>query len=511
MSSMPVSSEKHTVMITVMVMLATVMQVLDTTIANVALPHMRGSLSATQDQITWVLTSYIVASAIMTLPTSWLAGRFGRKKVFLASIAGFTLTSALCGLSSSIGEMVLFRLLQGTCGAALVPISQSVLLDTYPKEKHGAAMALWGLGIMIGPILGPTLGGYLTEYYNWRWVFYINLPVGVLSLVGVLIFLPETERHSRPFDIAGFITLGLCIGAIQLILDRGQQADWFRSMEIIIYSGIAAGTFWMFLVHSRYAEHPFLSVELLRDRNLITALIFIFIVGIVLLATLSLLPPFMQTLMGYPVLSAGLLMAPRGIGTMIAMLIVGRILGKIDPRPIILAGLGLTAVSLWQMSRFSSFVPQHVIVRTGLIQGLGLGFIFVPLSTIAFSTLRPAYRTEAAGLYSLMRNLGSSVGVSVVATLLSKSTQINHSYLSENITPYATGVAQHFMPQELGSETAAVFGLVNKAITKQAATIGYINDFSFMMWIAILAMPLVLLLRNPHKRQEEEPPELIME
>lgn len=493
----------HKGMITISVMLATIMQVLDTTIANVALPHMQGSLSATQDQITWVLTSYIVASAIMTLPTGWLAGRFGRKKVLLIAIAGFTVASALCGLATSIGEMVIFRLAQGAFGAALVPISQAVLLDINPKEKHGSAMALWGVGIMIGPILGPTLGGYLTEYYNWRWVFYINLPVGILSLMGVSAFLSETDRHDRPFDMFGFLTLSLTIGGIQLILDHGQQDDWFESIEIIIFSGIVAGMFWMFVVHTRYAAHPFLSMEMLLDRNFVTALVFIFFVGIILLATLALLPPFMQNLMGYPVMDVGLLMAPRGLGTMISMIIVGKTSGRIDPRPLIFLGLVLTAISLWEMTQFGTFVPAAWIVRSGFTQGMGLGFIFVPLSTIAFATLNSKYRTEAAGLFSLTRNLGSSIGVSIVIALLGKSIQTNHSYLAESITPFNTGLATHFMPQTIQGSTAAL-GLLNAEINRQAATIGYINDFFIMMWIVILVMPMVLLLRNPHRRKHDE-------
>ena len=504
------SPVQHKAMITVSVMLATVMQVLDTTIANVALPHMQGSLSATQDQITWVLTSYIVASAIMTLPTGWLAGQFGRKKVFLGAIAGFTIASALCGVATSLNEMVIFRLIQGACGAALVPISQAVLLDINPKEKHGSAMAMWGVGIMIGPILGPTLGGYLTEYYNWRWVFYINLPVGILSLLGVSAFLSETEQHDRPFDMLGFLTLSCTIGAIQLLLDRGEQVDWFQSKEIITYCGIGLGAFWVFFIHTRYAVHPFLSPDMLLDRNLVTALIFIFFVGIILLATLALLPPYMQNLMGYPVIDVGILMAPRGVGTMIAMIIVGKTSGRVDPRPLILLGLSLTAVSLWEMAQFTTFAPEYLIIRSGITQGFGLGFIFVPLSTIAFATLDAKYRTEAAGLFSLMRNIGSSIGVSVVIFLLSKSTQTNHAYLSENITPFNTGIASQFMPQGIDGGTAAL-SMLNAEITRQAATIGYINDFSIMMWMVIFIMPLVLLLKNPHRRKDEELPAIMAE
>ncbi|MBI1363727.1 MAG: DHA2 family efflux MFS transporter permease subunit [Proteobacteria bacterium] len=502
-------------MITLFIMLATIMQVLDTTIANVALPHMQGSLSATQDQITWVLTSYIVAAAVMTPPTGWLAGRFGRKKIFLTAIAGFTLTSVLCGLATSIEEMVAFRLLQGVFGASLVPLSQSTLLDINPKERHGAAMAMWGVGIMLGPILGPTLGGYLTEYYNWRWVFYINLPVGIISFIGCSAFLPETDLEKRPFDRFGFAMLALSIATLQLILDRGEQVDWFTAKELLVYTGVGLSAFWMYVVHSRTAAHPFLSPELFVDRNFVTGLVFIFFVGIILLATMALLPPYLQNLMGYPVVDVGLLMAPRGGGTMVAMMIVGKLSGKVDARKLIFLGLVLIVISLWEMARFSTFVPTHLIVQTGIIQGLGLGFIFVPLSTIAFATLAPKLRTEATSLFSLVRNLGSSIGVSLVTTLLSSSMQTNHAYLSEHITPYNTALIQSAMPQSIGSGgMSTVLMAVNGEITRQAATIGYLNDFAFMMWVVLAIMPMVLLLQNPHKRKQpstEESIELALE
>ena len=389
-------------------MLATIMQALDTTIANVALPHMQGSLSATQDQISWVLTSYIVAAAIMTPPTGILAEKLGRKRLFLGAVAGFTVASMLCGIAETLPEMVGFRLLQGVFGASLVPLSQAVLLDTYPREEHGRAMALWGVGVMVGPILGPTLGGYLTDFYNWRWVFFINLPFGILALLGILFFVPENEHRShRSFDLFGFAMLSLAIGALQLMLDRGELKDWFGSTEIIVEATVAVLGLYLFLVQMATAEHPFLEPRLFKDRNFAIGLFFIFVVGIILLATLALLPPFLQNLMGYPVVTTGLVLAPRGIGTMFAMLIVGRLIGRVDSRLLILVGLALAGISLWEMADFTTGVSEWTIIRTGVVQGLGLGFLFVPLSTLAFSTLAPALRTEAAGMFSLMRNIGS--------------------------------------------------------------------------------------------------------
>ena len=498
------STARHRGLITASIMLATVMQALDTTIANVALPHMQGALSATLDQVGWVLTSYIIAAAIMTPPTGFLAARFGRKRVFLAAVSGFTIASMLCGAATSLNEMVVFRLLQGAFGAGLVPLSQAVLLDTYPRERHASAMAMWGVGVMVGPILGPTLGGYLTEAYNWRWVFYINLPFGLLALLGILSFVPETERdRGRPLDWFGFTLLSLAIGALQLMLDRGQSQDWFTSGEIITESVLSALFLYLFVVHMLTHRRPFLEPGLFKDRNFAIGLVFIFVVGIILLATLALLPPFLQNLMGYPVVTTGFVLAPRGVGTMIAMLLVGRLSDKVDPRLMILAGLGLTAVSLWEMSQFTLQVDTWSIVRTGVTQGLGLGFIFVPLSTITFATLRPQWRNEGTAMFSLMRNIGSSIGISVMVTLLARNTQANHALLSDQLTPFnnALQAAGHaWAPDTLAGVLA-----LNSEVTRQAAAIAYLSDFRMMMWVTLLAIPLLTLLRKPRHPVPVEP------
>lgn len=489
----------HRGMITVSIMLATVMQVLDTTIANVALPHMQGSLSAAQDTITWVLTSYIVASAIMTPATGWIADRIGLKRLFLASVAGFTVTSMLCGLAGSLGQMVLFRILQGVFGAALVPLSQSVLLDINPKERHGSAMAMWGAGIMVGPIIGPTLGGWLTDTLDWRWVFYINLPVGMLAFAGILAFLPESPTRRRGFDFFGFAMLSIAVGAFQLMLDRGEQRDWFGSTEILVEGALALSAAWVFVIHTATAQESFLNPKLLRDRNFVLGIGFIFVIGIILLATMALLPPMLQQLMGYPSITTGLVLAPRGVGTMISMLVVGRLVQKVDARILILVGLALTAWSLQRMTGFDMTMDRTPIVVSGVIQGLGLGLVFVPLSTLAFATLEPALRTDAASLFSLMRNLGSSVGISMVSTLLSQNTQVNHASLAEHVT--ATGRALEGIPiTQLGPGTAAALSYLNAEVTRQAAMIAYLDDFRLMMFVTLSAAPLLLLLRRPKAR-----------
>lgn len=482
--------------VTLAVMLATIIQVLDTTIANVALPHMQGSLMATQDQVSWVLTSYIVASAIMTLPTGWLAGRYGRKTILLFSVGGFTLTSVLCGMATSLDQMVLFRMLQGVFGAALVPLSQATLLDINERANHGKAMAVWGMGVMIGPILGPSLGGYLTEFYTWRWVFFINLPLGILSFLGLLLYLPESQRLERPFDKIGFLTLSICIACIQLILDRGEQAGWLESAEIQIYVALILSTIWMYVVHSHRVEHPFVSPGMLRDNNFRLGLFFMFVVGMILLATMALMPPYMQNLMGYSVLDVGLILAPRGIGTLMAMIIVSRVTDRIDPRKLILLGLMLTAFALDLMCGFSTFVPAHDIVISGLIQGFGLGFVFIPLSNISYITLDPRYRAEAASLFSLIRNLGSSIGVSIGFTLFTRNTRIQHAYLTEQVTPYATGINLDLAPDSLIQGSNVVLAMLDGEVTRQAMTIAYINDFRLMMWVALALVPLVFILQG---------------
>jgi MFS transporter, DHA2 family, multidrug resistance protein len=484
-------------LITVSIMLATIMQALDTTIANVALPYMQGSLSAAQDQITWVLTSYIVAAAIMTPVTGWITGRFGLKRVFLVSVAGFTLTSMLCGGANSLGEMVVFRLLQGVFGAALVPLSQAVLLDINPREKQGQAMAIWGAGIMVGPILGPTLGGWLTFNYDWRWVFYINLPVGILAFIGILAFVRDTRRdRGQRFDFLGFALLTLGVGGLQIMLDRGEQNDWFGSIEIMIECALAVSGFWMFATWTRIADRPFLNPVLFKDRNFLGSCILIFIVGIILYATLALLPPMLQDLMDYPVTTAGLVMVPRGVGTMVAMLAVGRLINRIDTRLLLLFGLAVTAFSLYLMTSYSLEMDWWPIVWAGVIQGVGLGFLFVPLSTVAFATLNTAFRAEAAGIFSLVRNIGGSIGISMVETLQDRMTQTVHSSIAAQVTPFTPGLHLPMVQRLWSIHTTAGLAALNQEVTRQAAMIAYIDNFEFMMMITLSVIPLLLLLRR---------------
>ena len=490
--------------ITALVMLAAIIQVLDTTIANVALPYMQGSLSASQDQIAWVLTSYIVASAITTPTTGWLSARFGRKAIFLASVAGFTFASLLCGAAQSLGEMVLFRVLQGIFGAALVPLSQAVMLDTYPREKHGAAMAIWSTGIMAAPILGPAIGGWLTYNYNWRWVFDINLPLGIIAFLGILAFVPETKTDRRHgFDLMGFAFLSLGVGALQMCLDRGELKDWFGSTEILIEAAAAALGLWLFIAHSLTAERPFLSRGLVRDRNFVGGNVFMFVTCAIMYASLALLPP-MLTLLEDPIVTTGYLQIPRGITMMIGVTVAGRLVSRFDIRLLLALGLFTTGGALWLMTGFTPAMDNTPIIVTGLIQGLGFGLLYAPINAAAFATLPAELRAEGTGVYSLIRNIGGSIGISVCETLFDRNLQVNHAVIAQSVTPFNAALhqaaAQHYWPLDSLTGLASLDQLVNL----QAAMISFVDDYKFMMFVCLAATPLLLLLQ-PIRRQEEKP------
>jgi MFS transporter, DHA2 family, multidrug resistance protein len=483
--------------ITVCVILATLMQALDTTIANVALPHIQGSVSASQEQIAWVLTSYIVAAAIMTPPTGFLAGRFGQKRLFLVSVAGFTVASMFCGLAQSAVQIVLFRILQGAFGAALVPLSQAVLMAINPKERQGSAMALFGMAVMVGPVLGPVLGGWLTENYSWRWCFYINLPIGIVGFLGMTLFLPDSKRKpGEKLDWLGFGTLSIAIAALQVLLDRGEQKDWFGSGEIWIEAIVAASAFYLFLVHTFTTDAPFVRPALFRDRNFLAGTLFIAIVGLTYYASLALQPPYLQSLMNYPVITAGIVMGPRGVGTMIAMVVVGRLTGRLDTRVLLAVGLGLTAWAFYAMTGWTPDVSQSEIVIVGLVQGIGLGFLFVPLTTVALATLPAEQRTEGSGLFNLARNIGSSVGISVVNALLTRNTQINHAEIATHVSSVNRAFEQPSIAQFLNPFTAAGRAALDAMVTRQAQIIAFIDDYKLLMIATLAVVPLLIVFKK---------------
>jgi DHA2 family multidrug resistance protein len=484
--------------ITVGLMLATVMNSLDTTIANVALPHMAGSVSASQDQITWVLTSYIIAAAIMTPLTGWLSVRLGRKLVFMVSIAGFTVASMLCGMANNLGEIVVFRLLQGLCGAALIPLSQAVVLDIYPPSQVGQVMAIWGAGAILGPIFGPLLGGWLTDNFSWRWVFFINLPVGALAFVAVAVFMSRDRGAApRPFDFVGFGALVLFIGALQLMLDRGPELDWFNSPEIWTELLCSLAGLYVFVMQTLTAKHPFFDRALALDRNFVTCNLFGFFVGLLLFSTMALLPPMMQGLMGYSVFGAGLVTMPRGLGSFAAMFVVGRMVGRVDTRLILVTGLALCGAAMLQMSHFNLAMDSTPFVVSGIIQGLGIGLLFVPLSVTAFATLNPALRSEGTSVYTLVRNMGSSVGISMMQALYSHQTSVAHADMAAQVQPsnpvFAAGVQG---PMNLAGGGTALDAL-NAEISRQAAMVGLVDVFRLMLIMTIVLAPLLLIMRKP--------------
>ena len=497
-------------MVTICAMTATIMQALDTTIANVALPYMQGSLSASLDQINWVLTSYIVAAAIMTAPIGWIADRFGRKKLFIVCVAGFTVASFLCALAQNIEEMVLFRLLQGMAGAALVPLSQSVLLDAYSAEERSQAMAIWGVGVMLGPIMGPTLGAWLTDNYSWHWVFLINLPIGVATVAGLFLFMGETNKqeHLR-FDWFGFLALAVGIGSLQLLLDRGEQVSWFGASEIWVEAIISAVGFYYFFAHSLTTPEPFVRFEMFKDRNFVSGVVFMVVIGVVLFGTMALITPFMQNLLGYPIQTAGFLLGTRGVGTLLTMMAAPRLMRMIEPRYLILSGLLLTGGTLYHMTGFSLDTTQSTIVYTSILQGVGLGLLFVPITSVAFLTLPEHLRTGGTAITTLVRNIGSSVGISMVIANLTSTTTVMHARIVESVTPFNDALQMPDVAANLNVNSDAGRALLDQIVTQQAAMIAYLNDFKLLMILTLMMVPLVLLIGTAQKAPGAQKPEAI--
>ena len=493
---------KNRGLLTVGIMGAMIMQILDTTIANVALPHMATSLGATLDTVTWVLTSYIVASAIAIPATGWLAERFGSRNLFLFAVGGFIIASMLCGTAVSLEEMVVFRIFQGVAAAFIGPLSQTAMLDINRPEDAAKAMSVWGMGVMVGPIMGPVIGGWLTQSYNWRWVFYVNVPVGALTFAILWFLLPSRPRRTRTFDITGFALISIAVASFQLMLDRGQQEDWFSSWEIMIEAMVAAGALWMGVVHLATAKKPLFDRALFMNRNLVMGMIFMIVIGISTMAPMALLPPMLQQLFGYPVIDTGLMMAPRGVGVLITMWFAGQMMGKIDTRILITVGLILFSFSLRQMANWSLEMDFWPVIISGFLQGLGMGLVFMPLNSLAFATLSHHYRTDGASLLNLMRSIGQSAGISMVTVLLARNIQTSHSDLASHVTSQTIPALDLGSLDRFGGLSDSVFGYADAMINKQAAMIAYIDDFYLMAWISIGVLPLVLLLRKPKGKVE---------
>ncbi|MDB5617284.1 DHA2 family efflux MFS transporter permease subunit [Tardiphaga sp.] len=482
-------------MVTICAMTATIMQALDTTIANVALPYMQGSLSASQDQVNWVLTSYIVAAAIMTAPVGWVANRFGRKKVFIVCAAGFTVASVMCGLAQDITQMVLFRLLQGVFGAALVPLSQAVMLDSYALHERAKAMSIWGMGVMLGPIMGPSLGAWLTETYSWHWVFFVNLPFGIVTVAGLVIFMDETKKNLElKFDWFGFAALAIGIGSMQLALDRGEQLGWLESNEIIAEAIVAIVGFYYFFAHSLTSNRPFIQFAIFKDRNFVGGCVFMAVMGLVLYSTMALSSPFLQNVIGYPILTAGLLLATRGSGTFVAMMLVGRVMKYIEARTLIMAGMALISLGLFFTARWTDQTGVPEIVIVSIAQGFGLGLVFVPLSTVAFLTLPNHLRTDGTSMLTLMRNVFSSVGISLVIAQLTSGTRMAHAVLVEHITPFNNALQMPGVREMMDLTTDGGRALADAMVTLQATIIAFGLDYQMVMVVTLIAIPLALMI-----------------
>jgi len=481
-------------LITLSIMAAAIMNQVDTTIANVALPHMQGSTSASREQITWVLTSYIIALAIFTPLTGWLAGKFGRRRLLLSSIAAFTFFSLLCGISTTLDELILFRVLQGASGSALVPMSQATLFDINPPEEHGKAMSVFGLAGILGPLAGPLLGGWLTENFSWHWVFLINLPIGVAAFIGLTATMPESrETNPRPFDMFGFLSLAVGIGALQLLLDRGQMLDWFQSWEICIEATVAATALSVFLIHVLTVPRPFIQLAIFKDRNFVICTLIGFSVGVMLFGTSSLLPPLLTGLFAYPVIEVGLVMAPRGLGNVLSTPVVGLVINRIDPRVLVFIGMATCAGASYELSHMSLESGNWPVMVAGFLNGVGTTLIFIPLSTMAFATLPRELRNDGAAINTLIRYLGSAVGISMLQILTYRNEAVVQSRLTETVRP-DNPVFDLRMPW-FDPTAPDSLARVDFEIVRQAMMVSYIDAFWALFLVSVCFAPLIFLLR----------------
>jgi DHA2 family multidrug resistance protein len=488
-------------MITLAVMSSTLIQVLDTTIVNVALPHMQGELGATSDQISWVLTSYLVSSAICMPLTGYFADVLGRKRFLLICICGFVMASALCGISASVTQIVLFRLLQGVFGAALVPLSQAIMADAYPPEDRGKAMAIWGLGVVVGPVAGPTLGGWLTEVASWRWTFYINVPLGALSLFLAMQFVPETRKRARRMDWTGFALMATGIATLQYLLDRGNQRDWFEANDIVASAILSIVCIALFVVYSlKRGDRAIFNVRMFQDRNFGLACLMMASMGLGMFGGLVLQPILLEGLLGYPIVTTGIVMAPRGIATAISMIVVGRLVAIVDARVLVTIGIACSAIGAYAMTSYSLETTTINIIWPAFLQGLGLGLIFVPLTTIAYATLDRSRMADAAGMYSLVRTIGASIGISIVTTVMTHQAQIIWNELGAHITVYQSEVTEYLSRLGMRATDPRGLAIIAREIAAQSQMGALLDAFKLITWSYAFMLPIVFLLRKSTTR-----------
>lgn len=490
-------STTERIIITIPVLMASLLHAVNMSTAYVALPNIQGNLSARPDQVGWVITAFVVATAVGTVLTGWLSGRFGRRKVFLGSIVGFTVTSALCGIAGTLEELVFYRMLQGFVSAPLLPISQAIMLDTYPRRLHGFAMSIWSLGMILGPIVGPTLGALLTEYYGWRYLFSINIPLGVAAFIAIVVTLPEAEFRKQALDWIGVTSLVVGVSFLQLMLDRGERLDWFDSAEIVIEAAVAALAFYIFVVHSLTHPRPYLNLAIFKDRNFVVGLSLIFMFGIAVFSSLFILPLFLQNVQDYPVLSAGWIVSVRGVGTMIAMMMGGTLADRFQAKYLILLGLICVGVSNVVMTQWTSEVQIDEIVWVTVVNGYGMGMMWVTLTTVTFSTLAQSFRVEGAALFALIRSIGASMGTSVIVAILVRSSQVNYIEMRNHINTFAETLKGFGVPPAWNLESASGIAALQNLVLAQAEMVAYLNAFVFLVAVAFVAMPLVFLLRTP--------------
>jgi len=486
---------EHRRLLLVSVLASMAMNMLDTTIANVALPHMQSSLQATQDTVTWVITSYVLAAAVALPLAGWLVDTFGIRTVMVISVAVFTFASALCGAAHSLEQMVLFRVLQGVAGAFLQPLSLTLLLDVSTPRERPKMMTLFSQVLMIAPIDGPLLGGYITEHATWRWVFYVNVPIGILCLGGLLASLPEGHRRFRKFDKLGWLFVALAVASMQLMLDRGSTKDWFSSFEILSYLVICLCAAWLAVVHVSTTKDPIFPTRLFADFNFVTGLTITFLYGMIAMSSMALLPQLFQNVFGFPVMETGMLMVPRGLGMLLSMTLFSRLTAQMDPRVTLAIGLSVQAVTLWMMTGWTSSVPASTIVLVTTISGMGNALTFIPLNMLMYTTLAHDLRTDASSFSSLIRNLGSSLGVSICTVLLTHSVQVNHEEIGSRFSPPDLP----FDLTQLPDPDLTVLGLrlVDGMVNREALMIGYINDFMLMSIACAVCIPLLMLMKRP--------------
>ncbi|MEW4466918.1 DHA2 family efflux MFS transporter permease subunit [Parasphingorhabdus sp. JC815] len=499
-AALPVNNR---LLLTIAAMLGNIMQILDSTIANVALPHMQAGLGATLDTVTWVLTSYILATAIAIPITGWISDRIGSRKLFLLSIAGFTASSLLCATATNIEMLVIFRVIQGLSGAFIMPLSQTVMLDINPPKDHPKAMAIWGMGVMIAPITGPIIGGYLTDNFSWPWIFLINVPIGIITFTMLWTLLPSKPIARRKFDVFGFTLFAIFIASFQLMLDRGNGEDWFDSWEIIIEFGLAAAALWMFTVHMMTSKNTFLSRDLFKDRNLVTAMLLMIVAGVAMFSVMALLPPMLQNIYHYTPTDAGILLAPRGVGVFLGMAIASRLATIVDARWVVAGGMALASYSAWMMTGWSLSMNHWPIISSGLVQGLGMGALFVTMNILGFSTLPPALRTDGASMLNLSRTIGGSIGIAVFVGLLSRNWQISHADVAANVTEARLSPLSPALISRFGQYGDQAMTMIDGEVNRQALMIAYIGDFWLIAVATAICVPLVFLMKKPQRASLE--------